>query len=130
MVLYVLLTILTCIIIMIALGAFGLFVLSGCEAKPLLIAVVATVITIALSFGINAIEKANTTVKVETMQMEVTKYDATDEGFYITVDNQYVVRVSEKEYAKLTCGDMVKVVIETKTVFNKTTETTSIEMEM
>lgn len=92
-------------------------------------------ICIGSHIGATQIEKANTEIHTEVVEMEITKCDMTSyhvrnigecRSYYLTVGNGYVIEVSSNEYANYNVGDTVFVEVETKTIFNEKTETANL----
>ena len=133
---YVVLNVFMVLFALVALAAFVIFLISGCDAPEVLLAVfIAGLIAAGCCYGATSIEKANTITYTNVAEMEVTKCDmvcvtsnnATPKlHYYVTVDNEHIVEVTSEEYAKLNIGDTVSVEIETKTTFGNTTEKASL----
>lgn len=126
---YILLFILAVIFGLMALSAFVLFLLSGCEVSEILLITFALVIiAVALGYGATTIEKENTTINTDIVEIEITKIDITSVSLsngntqqkcYITVGDRYLVSVLPEEYANLNIGDIVTVEITNITKFGE-----------
>lgn len=126
---YILLFILAVIFGLMALSAFVLFLLSGCEVSEILLITLALVIiAVALGYGATTIEKENTTINTDIVEIEITKIDITSVSLsngntqqkcYITVGDRYLVSVLPEEYANLNIGDIVTVEITNITKFGE-----------
>lgn len=78
-------------------------------------------IGIVLICAVFVVENANTKVEIKVVEMQITKCDLTEDSCYITVNNEYMIRISRQEYARLNVGDVVLVEI-TKSTFNEKTK--------
>lgn len=126
---YVLLMILAIVFTIVAVGSLIVFILSGCDfVEILLVTLVAGVIALGTGFGTMSVEKANTTIDTNVVQMEITKCDITSvkssngiiqHNCFITVGDKYLVKVSEEEYAGLNVGDIVDIEIINETIFGE-----------
>lgn len=133
---YIVLKVLAIIFALVAFGAVVVFILCGCEeAEILLITLAAGVIAFGLYFGAAQIEKANTTIHTEVVEMEVGECYMTDvkmasgmveTNCYIEVGNKYIIEVPFEEFPSFNEKDTVLVEVETKTTFGETTETASL----
>lgn len=125
---YTILIVLSTLFALALIASFALFVMSGCEGELAIIMFIALIITIASTAGADAIERANTEVETNTVQMEVVKMDiiGTDSNGNIrfwmalkTPYKMYSMKVSGEEYANLSIGDSVLIEITTETVFGE-----------
>lgn len=124
------------IIFGLATAAAILFLIIDPSMETALIFIIVFAIAIGSFIGTEQIEKTNTVVYTEVVEMEITKCDIAgyrtpsmneQTHFYLTVGNEYVIKVSSKEYAELNVGDTVLVEVETKTTFGETTETARLK---
>ena len=118
-----------------ALVSVALFIISGCECPEILIVtLVLVIISFGFECGATAVEDENTTINVDTVQMEVTKCDITSvnyngviqQKYYVTVGDKHIVNVNAEEYAELNVGDVVTVEIITTTKFGEVQKTRKV----
>jgi hypothetical protein len=125
MIWYIILNLLLVIFAVIAGFAFIVFVLLACmdcEGCEILLVVMSIFGLLATGAGgvASVVEDANTTIKIDTVQMEVTDCkhyvkNGIHHDCCITLDNVYVITMDEDyDYAK---GDIVTVEITTETRF-------------
>lgn len=124
---YIVLFVLTIVFALVAFASMAIFILSGCEVPEILLATLLTgAIAIGLGCGASEIEKENTTITTEAVAMEVTKCEIGGDKYYITVDNQYIIRVGMETYATLDKGDIVLVEVTTKITFGEPSTTVAL----
>lgn len=117
---YVLLMFLVAVFVIVAIGAFLISILSGCEIpEVLLVTLVAGIIAFGMGFGATSIKNANTTINTTVEQMEITKCYIMENNCYIAVKDKYVIKVSFEKYACLNVGDVVLVEVTIKTTFGE-----------
>ena len=130
--LYVLLMVLVAIC---AIASVILFLLCiACDApEALWVVLVAIAITVGAGIGVHQIEKKNTTVETEVVQMEIVKLDLsavraggrTIKQYAASVSNgayHFVVEINEEEYVTYKEGDKVEVKITTTNKFDTVTQ--------
>ena len=138
--LYIVLLILSTISMIIMVASLAISFIMGFEESSLnRIFIISLIIGIGIAGGASYIRACNTTTTATTKQMEISKLDLTETKststpskvkYYMGVtdngDNHFVIRVTPEEYVMHEVGDIVKVEIETKTVFDKEIQTAKL----